>query len=184
MNRMISSDLPLDQLKLIQRTAFRDDRGVFSKIFCQSEMENLGSTFPVSQINFSLTMEKGTVRGMHSQKKPYGEYKLVSCVQGEIFDVAIDLRRNSKTFLQWHGEILSAENNKSLFIPDGFAHGFQALSDVAQLIYVHSEKYVPEYELRINPKDPLINIDWPLSISVMSSLDSSAKFLTHDYVVY
>jgi len=184
MKKVIYSDLPLNQLKLIQRTTFFDDRGVFSKIYCQSELEKFGWTFPISQINFSVTMEKGTVRGMHSQKKPYGEYKLVSCVRGEIFDVAIDLRLNSKTFLQWHGEILSAENNKSLLIPDGFAHGFQVLSDVAQLIYVHSEKYVPEYELRINPKDPLINIVWPLPISVMSSLDSSTKFLTHDYAGY
>jgi dTDP-4-dehydrorhamnose 3,5-epimerase len=174
----------LAQLKLIQRASSSDERGLFSKVFDQAEMEKFGWTFPVSQINFSITLERGIVRGMHSQKKPYGEYKLVSCVQGEIYDVAVDLRRNSNTFLQWHGEVLSAENNKSLLIPDGFAHGFQVLSDVAQLVYVHSEKYMPECELRLNPKDPSINIDWPIPISAMSLLDSSAKFITHDYVGY
>jgi dTDP-4-dehydrorhamnose 3,5-epimerase len=147
-------------------------------------MEKFGWTFPVSQINFSVTLERGIVRGMHSQKKPYGEDKMVSCVQGEIYDVAVDLRRNSKTFLQWHGEVLSAENNKSLLIPKGFAHGYQVLSEGAELIYVHSEAYVPESEIRINPNDPLIDISWPLPVLSMSTLDSSAPFLTADYVGY
>jgi dTDP-4-dehydrorhamnose 3,5-epimerase len=109
---------------------------------------------------------------------------MVSCVQGEIYDVAVDLRRNSKTFLQWHGEVLSAENNKSLLIPKGFAHGYQVLSEGAELIYVHSEAYVPESEIRINPNDPLIDISWPLPVLSMSTLDSSAPFLTADYVGY
>jgi dTDP-4-dehydrorhamnose 3,5-epimerase len=181
---VISCDLPLAQLKLIQRASFSDRRGLFSRVFDKAEMEKFGWTFPVSQINFSVTLERGIVRGMHSQKKPYGEDKMVSCVQGEIYDVAVDLRRNSKTFLQWHGEVLSAENNKSLLIPKGFAHGYQVLSEGAELIYVHSEAYVPESEIRINPNDPLIDISWPLPVLSMSTLDSSAPFLTADYVGY
>ena len=182
--QVISTNCPLDQLKLIQRSSFRDERGIFSRIFCQSEMEKIGWVCPVAQVNYSATLQKGVVRGMHSQKRPYGEFKLVSCIQGEIFDVAIDLRADSKTFLQWHGEVLSAENNKSLMIPVGFAHGFQVLSEAAEIIYVHSEVYVPESEIRINPKDSLIDISWPLPILSMSTLDSSAPFLTTDYVGY
>ena len=135
----------------------------------------------VCQINHSFTRHKGTLRGLHFQHPPHAERKLVSCIQGEVFDVAVDLRADSPTFLQWHGEILSAQNQRSLYIPKGFAHGFQTLTDDCELIYLHSTEYQAQFEDGLNAHDARLNIDWPLSASEISARDQAFKPLSIDF---
>ena len=117
---------PLSHLKLVQRKTIEDHRGFLSRFYCADEFRMAGITKPIAQINHALTRKKGAVRGLHFQHPPHAETKLVSCLKGEIWDVAVDIRSGSPTFLQWHGEILSEANRKSMLIPEGYAHGFQA----------------------------------------------------------
>ncbi len=156
-----------------RRTFFEDQRGSFSRFYCAEDFAAFGLVTPIAQINHSLTQKKGTVRGMHFQYPPHAETKIVSCLKGVIFDVAMDIRRDSKTFLQWHGEKLSRDNRKSLIIPQGFAHGFQALSDDCELIYLHTALYNQDAEGALNAVDPRLAIDWPLPITEMSERDKT-----------
>jgi len=133
----------------------------------------MGFVMPIAQINHTQTIKTGTVRGMHFQYPPHSETKIVSCLKGKIFDVAVDVRSDSKTFLRWHGEELSSENRKSLIIPEGFAHGFQALSDDCELIYLHTAPYNRAVEGALNAVDPRLVIDWPLPITEMSERDKT-----------
>ena len=130
----------LSELLVVQRKTLEDHRGFLSRFYCMDEFAESGISATIAQINQTLTRERGAVRGLHFQKTPHAEVKLVSCLKGEVWDIAVDLRSNSPTYLQWHGEILSAENRKSLLIPEGFAHGFQALMADCELIYLHTEK--------------------------------------------
>ena len=164
-------------LMLVQRKAVEDDRGFFSRFYCAEEFCEAGIAKPITQINQTFTRKKGAVRGLHFQYSPYTESKLVSCLKGRIFDVAVDVRHGSPTFLDWHGEILSAENRKSLLIPEGYAHGFQALSEDCELIYLHTAFYHPEAEGALNVADPGLNIAWPLPISDLSARDRSHSFI-------
>jgi dTDP-4-dehydrorhamnose 3,5-epimerase len=132
-----------------------------------------GITKSIAQINHTITRKKGAVRGLHFQHPPHAETKVVSCLRGEIFDVAVDLRSGSPTFLQWHGEILSAGNRKSMLIPEGYAHGFQALTEDCELIYLHTAAYHPEAEGALNVADPRLNIAWPLPFVDLSDRDRS-----------
>lgn len=172
---------PLTGLILVQRTAVEDHRGFLSRLYCADEFGKAGINKPVIQINHTLTCKKGAVRGLHFQNAPFMETKLVSCLKGRIFDVAVDLRRDSATFLHWHGEILSAENRKSLFIPEGFAHGFQTLTDNCELFYLHSAPYRPEAEDMLNVADPRLNIIWPLPIKDLSDRDREHAFLEQNF---
>jgi len=164
-------DTALPGLKLMQRKTRNDERGFFSRFYCTEELSEVEFDGPISQINHTLTKVKGTVRGMHYQKPPYSEIKIVSCIKGKVFDVAVDLRKGSPTFLHWHAEVLSAENLKSLLIPKGFAHGFQALTDECELIYLHSHPYVKESESGLNVNDAKLGISWPLAINDLSERD-------------
>jgi dTDP-4-dehydrorhamnose 3,5-epimerase len=163
---------------LVQRERLEDQRGFLSRFYCAEEFEAAGAKSAISQINHTLTRRKGTVRGMHFQFLPYAESKFVSCLRGEIFDVAIDLRRSSPTFLKWHGEVLSAQNQRSLLIPEGFAHGFQALTDDCEIIYLHTAPYSQPAEAALNALDPLLAISWPLEIAEMSDRDRGHAMLT------
>lgn len=165
------SDTPLAGLKLVERRRIGDARGFFSRFYCADELADAGLADPVVQINHTATGRRGTVRGLHFQRPPDAEDKFVSVLAGEILDVAVDLRRSSPTFLQWHGERLSAENNRSLLIPKGFAHGFQTLTDDCQLLYLHTARHAPEAEGGLDPLDPLLAIDWPLPVTDMSARD-------------
>lgn len=136
---------------------------------------------PIAQINHTLTRMKGAVRGMHYQRPPHVEVKVVSCLHGEVFDVAVDLRRGSPTFLQWHGVVLSAANRRSLLIPEGFAHGFQALREDCELIYLHTAPYRPEAEEALNAEDPRLGIGWPLPITELSERDRNHGWIKQDY---
>lgn len=174
-------DTKLAGLKVVERTVIQDDRGFFSRFFCAEIFLDAGLNEPVSQINHTLTKTKGTVRGMHYQNPPHAEIKIVSCLRGEIFDVAVDLRKNSPTFLQWHAEILNAENKRSLLIPKGFAHGFQTLTDDCELIYLHSHHYVKEAEGALNSRDPDLNITWPLRITELSAKDQIHPMIENNF---
>jgi len=171
MSRFIVRDLFLAGLKSVERKRLEDSRGFFSRLFDAEDLVSAGWRMPIAQINHSFTFRCGTVRGLHFQLPPYGEMKLVSCVQGKVWDVALDLRTGSPTFLQWHAEELSAENNRALLIPEGFAHGFQTLSDDTELLYCHSAAYHAEAESGLNPRDPKLAIAWPLAIGEMSQKD-------------
>ena len=173
MNRLKITDLPIQGLKLIERTFIGDARGYLTRLFCAEELRVAGWTNPIAQINHTFTSKKGTVRGMHYQHSPYSEMKLVNCIRGELLDVAVDLRNNSNTYLQYHSELLSAENAKVLLIPEGFAHGFQALTDDVELIYCHSMFYNAEAEAGISPRDKRLNIEWPLPITEISDRDQN-----------
>jgi len=121
---------------IIEPEPFKDNRGIFARCFCQRELQNMLHGNNIVQINHSLTKQKGAIRGMHFQYPPKAETKMVKCLRGSVFDVMVDLRQESSTFLKWHGEILSAENIKMMFIPEGFAHGFQALEENTELLYL------------------------------------------------
>jgi dTDP-4-dehydrorhamnose 3,5-epimerase len=169
---------PIEGLVLVERQRIEDSRGFFSRVFCADELSEVGFKLPVAQINQTLTRRRGAVRGMHFQHPPAAEDKLVSCLRGEVFDVAVDLRRGSSTFLQWHAETLSAENGRALFIPQGFAHGFQTLTEDCMLLYLHSRPFASEAEGALNARDPVLDVRWPLDITEMSERDARHPYLT------
>lgn len=181
MNRLSIADLPLAGLKRIGRQRLGDARGFLSRLFCAEELGAAGWNEPIVQINYTFTATRGAVRGMHFQRPPYAEMKLVSCLHGEVWDVAVDIRARSKTFLHWHAERLSADNGYALLIPQGFAHGFQALTDAAELLYCHSAAYSAAAEGAINPKDPMLAIPWPLQIAELSPRDSEHPMLNEEF---
>ncbi len=181
MTRFDCIDTSLLGLKVVQRKPIEDSRGFLSRFFCVTEFNAYGFNKPISQINQTLTRQKGAVRGLHYQQPPHAEIKLVSCLRGEVFDVAVDLRKNSPTFLRWHGEVLSENNQRSLLIPEGFAHGFQTLTEDCELIYLHSAPYVKDAEAALNVTDPKIGIVWPLNITELSERDRLHSMITLDF---
>jgi dTDP-4-dehydrorhamnose 3,5-epimerase len=180
MKRLSLEPLPMAGLFLIHRAAARDERGSLSRLFCADELAAAGWVRPVAQINHSVTARSGTVRGLHYQRHPFAEMKLVSCIRGAAWDVAVDLRRDSSTFLRWHAEEISADNGHAMLIPEGFAHGFQALTDDVELLYCHSAAYRTEAEGGLHPQDPRLAIAWPRPITGMSPRDSGQPMLTED----
>lgn len=181
MSRFAVEETPLSGLKRITRTRLGDDRGFLSRLFCTEELAEAGWTKPIAQINHTHTALAGTARGLHFQRPPHAEMKLVSCLAGEVFDVAVDLRKGSPTFLKWHGEVLSGENGAALLIPEGFAHGFVTLSDHVSMLYCHSEFYAPGAEAGLNLEDPRIGIQWPRMIVSMSMRDENHPMLTPEF---
>jgi dTDP-4-dehydrorhamnose 3,5-epimerase len=177
MSRFAVQSTPLEGLKVIRRNSVGDARGFLSRIFCAAEVADAGWTWPIAQINHTLTKIPGTVRGMHFQFPPSAEAKLVSCIRGAVWDVAVDIRRGSPTFLHWHAEELSASNHRALLIPPGFAHGFQTLEPDSELLYLHSASYDPACEGAVNPRDPTLVISWPKEISSISEKDSNRPML-------
>jgi dTDP-4-dehydrorhamnose 3,5-epimerase len=171
--RFAIENLPLAGLKKITRLHLGDHRGFLSRIFCREELQKAGWVKPVAQINLTYTQKKGTIRGMHFQNPPHAEMKLVSCLRGKIFDVAVDLRRDSPTLLQWRSAILSAENRNALLIPEGFAHGFQSLTPDVEILYLHSVLYTPQAEAGLKATDPRLGIEWPLPIKELYGRDAN-----------
>ncbi len=181
MSRFTIEDTSIEGLQIIQRQPIGDDRGYLERLFCIDELGNLIGSRSIVQINHTMTSKVGTVRGMHYQQPPHAEMKLVSCVRGEIYDVAVDLREGSPTFLHLHGEVLSENNYRTFCIPEGFAHGFQTLTDNCELIYFHTAAYAPDSEAALNALDPLLAIDWPLSITELSLRDKQHAMLDSDF---
>jgi dTDP-4-dehydrorhamnose 3,5-epimerase len=176
------ADTPISGLKIVERTPRSDARGFLARLFCAEELLAAGWNKPIAQINQTLTRRSGAVRGMHFQFPPHAEMKLVSCIRGEVFDVAVDLRRGSSTFLKWFGANLSADNGRALLIPEGFAHGFQALTEDCELLYLHSCAYHAASEGGVNPEDPRVAISWPCPIAEMSARDRGHPMLPPDFL--
>lgn len=160
-------------LFIIEPELREDERGYFTRIFCKKELLKIGVKYNIVQINRSLTVVKGTIRGLHYQKNPRAEDKIIQCIQGKIFDVALDLRKNSKTFGKWFGLEISSVNKKMLLVPKGFAHGFQTLEKKSIVQYFVSEYYSPEYESGIRWNDPRFNFKWPVKSPKISKKDSN-----------
>lgn len=150
-----------------------DHRGAFARWFCQAELAEVLGSRSIVQINHSRTVSVGAVRGLHFQHHPHAEMKLIRCLRGRVFDVAVDLRQNSPTFLQWHAEELSGENQRMILIPEGFAHGFQVLEPDSELLYLHTAKYQKSSEGAVRYDDTLIGIDWPLPVTDVSERDQN-----------
>jgi len=164
-------------LFIIKIEPFEDDRGIFYRFYCEDEFNEINHSKKIVQINYSHTKKKGTIRGLHFQYAPKMEIKMIKCIKGAVFDVAVDLRKDSPTFLQWYGEELSPDNMQLIYIPEGFAHGFQSLKKDSELIYLHTEFYSPGYEGGIRYNDPKINIEWPLKPKLVSYRDKNFKLL-------
>jgi dTDP-4-dehydrorhamnose 3,5-epimerase len=163
------------------RKPMSHDLGSFVRIFCSEEFLELGIQKPVVQVNHSYTRNKWSVRGLHYQRFPHAEIKLVTCLRGEAFDVAVDLRRDSPTFLNWHGEILSAKNDKSLYVPEGFAHGYQTLTDDCEMLYLHTAPYMLQFEGAVHAMDPALRIQWPSQTMELSDRDKKHPFIGQDF---
>tara|TARA_Y100000816_G_C26018018_1_gene532503 strand:- start:346 stop:885 length:540 start_codon:yes stop_codon:yes gene_type:complete len=165
-------ELPLKESFLVELEKNTDNRGFFSRLFCDNEFKTI-CDFQISQVNNAFSYDKATLRGIHLQKEPFSEQKLVRCINGEIWDLIIDLRIDSKTFGKWHGELLSEKNRKMLFIPKGFGHGYITMKKNSEIIYLVSEKYNPDFEIGIKWNDPFFNIRWPMMPKVLSQKDAS-----------
>lgn len=165
-------------LFIAESTRIGDERGHFMRLYCgPTQEEALGAFRPPVQINHSYSRERGTLRGMHFQRAPALEAKTVRCLHGRVWDVAVDLREGSPTFLQHHAVELSAESGLAFVIPEGFAHGFQTLTDDCELLYLHSTAYDKAHEGGLRHDDPALAIDWPLPVSVLSERDKSFPLL-------
>lgn len=148
-----------------------DERGFFERIFCKDEMAKVGIDFSLVQVSHSLTNKKGTMRGMHFQKPPKEEDRIVQCIAGKIYDVIVDLRKDSLTFGKWFAEELSEDNGKMVYVPKGFAHGFQTLQDNCRVQYFMSEFYSPRHASGACWDDPFFNIKWPIKNPLVSQKD-------------
>ncbi len=158
---------------LIEPLPFEDERGSFARTFCEREFSARGLTTRFVQHSLSHSLRRGTLRGMHFQTPPHQEVKLVSCIRGAIFDVVVDLREGSATYGQWAGFELSEQNRREFYIPQGFAHGFQTLTDDATVSYLISEFYTPDASTGVRYDDPAFDITWPLKPTVMSEKDGN-----------
>ena len=168
--------LSIPDVILITHDIFPDERGIFFEIYKESVFVNNDMNKKFVQDNFSYS-SKNVIRGLHFQKSPKAQAKLVSVLKGEIFDVAVDIRKGSPTYGQWIGEILSEDNHKSLYVPEGFAHGFCVLSNDASVFYKVTDEYSNELEQSILWNDPQINISWPIDKPLMSLKDLEAPLL-------
>jgi dTDP-4-dehydrorhamnose 3,5-epimerase len=168
-------------LKVIKSDFFQDSRGLFSRFFCAKELELILNDRKIVQINSSITNNVGAIRGMHYQNNPCSEMKIIRCLKGRIYDVAVDLRKDSPTFLKWQGIELTPESNLAYAIPEGFAHGFQVLEEGSHLLYLHTAFYSPELEGAVRFDDPKINISWPLNPTGLSEKDKSHTYINEEF---
>lgn len=176
--RFTICETPLGGLLTVVRHPRCDDRGYLERLFCDDDFSSfIPNGKRIVQINRTLTRNAGLVRGMHFQRPPHGELKIISCLRGSVFDVAVDVRPTSPTRYAWHGVVLSAVSHNALVIPEGFAHGFQALTADCELLYLHTAAWVADSEAGLNPLDPALDIRWPLPVAGMSERDRNHPFL-------
>lgn len=154
-----------------------DERGSFQRLYSNDQFSDICGKKAIANINSSRTIQKGTIRGLHFQHPPFTEVKIVKCLRGSVWDVVVDVRKNSPTFLQWESIKLSQNNHKMVFIPEGVAHGFQSLEDNCELLYLHTAVYSKESEDGLRFDDPVLNINWPLPIKVVSARDKSHELI-------
>ncbi len=171
----------IDSLFVVDTKPFGDHRGQFARYFCDHELEGILQGRTIRQINHSMTASPGAIRGMHFQNPPYAEMKLVRCLRGRVWDVAIDLRAGSETFLRWHAEELSAENRLMIAIPEGFAHGFQVLEPESELLYLHTAVYHTPSEGGVRFDDPALAIHWPLPVTDVSLRDTQHPLIMPNF---
>jgi len=174
-------ETPLKGAYIIELEPFRDSRGLFARTFCKNEFLKIGHNKEFVQFNHSVTLNKGTIRGMHYQVPPSAEIKLIRCIRGSVNDVIVDIRYGSPTFLKYFGLELNEENMKMIYIPEGFAHGFQTLKDNTQLIYHHTQYYNPEDERAIRYNDPLIKISWLLEPVNLTEKDKNHPLIDNNF---
>jgi dTDP-4-dehydrorhamnose 3,5-epimerase len=170
--------LKLSGAAVVDAEPFVDNRGVFTRFFCEKELSEIIGDRHFVNVNFSRTIQKGAIRGLHFQYPPKAEMKLVRCIRGAVYDVIVDIRKDSPTFLKWYGVELSAENMKMLCVPEGFAHGFQVLEETSEVIYLVSNFYSPECEGGLNYADPALRISWPDSVTDISDKDRQNPYLS------
>lgn len=168
---------PLAGMWVIETAPRGDTRGRLTRLFCAEAFAAVRSDLRFVQVNHSITALRGTVRGLHWQRAPRAEAKLIRCLRGSVFDVAVDLRSGSPTFGRWHGVELSEHNEREVFIPEGCAHGFQALSDDAQLLYQHTAPHAPDCEAGLRYDDAELGIAWPLPVTLVSERDMGHPLL-------
>ena len=166
---------------VLERNPIADDRGWFERLYCSEELKAVGVRKAIVQINRTLTKKKGSIRGMHFQYPPHAEMKIVTCLKGSIFDVAVDLRSGSETFLKWHSEVLTQDDHRSLVIPEGFAHGFQTMTDDCELLYLHTAGYNPNSEGALHALDDKISIAWPLPVGEISHRDMNHPMVDSNF---
>ena len=174
---MIIQETSLQNLFVIEKAVLEDNRGYFERMYCNETLQGLGIKIDIKQINHSYTKRTGVIRGLHFQKPPFAEKKIITCIKGEVLDVVVDVRYNSPTFLKYFSIKLSAENHKSLLVPEGFAHGFQTLVNDCELIYFHTANYNKDAEGALNALDPSIGIEWALPLSERSERDNLHPYI-------
>jgi dTDP-4-dehydrorhamnose 3,5-epimerase len=172
----------LPGVTVVETTPFADVRGAFARLYDGSELAPVIGERRIEQINHSRTATVGAVRGMHLQYPPHAEMKLVRCIRGRVWDVAVDLRAGSTTFMRWHAEELAPDNARMLVIPEGCAHGFQVLEQDSELLYLHTTCYAPEAEGGVSCHDPRLGITWPLPVLGLSPRDSNFAPLARDFL--
>jgi dTDP-4-dehydrorhamnose 3,5-epimerase len=168
---------PLAAAYVLELERLEDERGFFARSFCQDEFRKHGLRPAIAQCNVSWNRIRGTLRGLHFQAAPHEEAKVVRCTRGAIWDVIVDLRKSSATRLRWHAVELSAENRRALYVPEGFAHGFQTLADDSEVLYQMSELYHPDLARGVRWDDPRLGINWPLPDPILSERDRSYALL-------
>jgi len=178
---MIFTETVLKGSFVIGLEPYVDERGWFARTYCKNEFSKIGHQKEWVQLNHSFTKQTGTIRGMHYQLPPFSEIKLVRCIAGAVYDVIIDIRKDSATFLQYVGVELSVANKKMIYIPEGFAHGFQALTDDCELIYHHSQFYTAGIEGGLRYDEPKINIKWPLQVTSISQRDNIHSLIDSNF---
>jgi len=182
MKKIILKKTKFKDLLIGDLKGFKDDRGSFYRLFCSLEIKKFLGNKKILQINLSKNKRKGTTRGLHYQKRPFGEKKIVICINGTIQDYVVDLRKKSKTFLKIFKIKLSEKNNKVLLIPEGFAHGFQTLSNNSDVLYFHTQVYKKKFENSLNFQDPILKINMKINKESISKKDLDAKFLNKKFI--
>jgi len=181
MGKLTILPTPLAGAVVVETNSFQDERGSFSRFFCSEELSCYWGNRSLVNINFSSNVSKGTLRGIHTQRAPAAEMKMIRCIRGCLFDVIVDLRAGSPTFLQWFGVELSASNQRMLIVPEGCGHGFQTLDDSTDALYLTTARYQSEAEMGIHYADPCVGISWPLPVSSISDKDRLSPFLPSNF---
>lgn len=181
MGGMRLAETGIQGLFLAETAPFRDERGGFSRLFCAQDLQPAIGSRSIVQVNQSVTQQVGALRGLHFQHPPHAEMKMVRCLKGRVFDVAVDLRRGSSTFLRFFAQELSAQNALMMIIPEGFAHGFQALEPESEMLYLHTAYYRKSAEGGLRHDDPVLKIQWPLPVTDISIRDQGHALLDKDF---
>ena len=175
------SPCPIKGAFVVETLRHEDHRGAFARLYCEQELAPVLGERRIVQINHSRTSAVGAVRGLHYQTRPHAEMKLIRCLKGRVWDVMLDLRAGSETFLRWHAEELSAKNFRMMVIPEGCAHGFQVLEPDSELLYLHTAFYTPDSEGGVAHDDPSVGVQWPLPVADLSQRDRQHPFITPQF---